>query len=90
MVVSEDDQGRVTMVDEPTEKPRRGRSLAGVAAVLGIFSGSLFLLEAETGAMDVGVPRERLNLGPAIGAQSYVAPSSGLYIPAIGAGAFVP
>jgi hypothetical protein len=89
MLVSEDDQGRVTMVDEPTDQPRRGRSLAGVAAVLGVFSGSLLLFEVQTGAIDIGAPRERLSFAPAIGAGAYV-PSVGAYVPAIRAGALVP
>jgi hypothetical protein len=54
MLVSEDDQGQVTMVDEPTEKPRRGRGLGAMAAVLGLFGYSVLIIDAEVGVIDIG------------------------------------
>jgi hypothetical protein len=38
-LVSEDDRGRITMVDEPEQQPRRGRGLAAV--VIGILTAGV-------------------------------------------------
>jgi hypothetical protein len=43
-LVSEDDRGLVTMVDESPPPPRRGRSVAAVTLILGIVGVGSFLM----------------------------------------------
>jgi hypothetical protein len=54
MLVMQDDQGRFTMADEPTEKPKRGRSLAAVTAVFGVIGVGLVILGLQNLELDGG------------------------------------
>ena len=42
-VVIEDDQGRITPVDEPPPKPTRGQNVAAAATMMAIVTGGLLL-----------------------------------------------
>jgi hypothetical protein len=47
-LVVEDDQGRVTMADEPADEPRGGRALALMTRVFGVL-GAGFVFELQFG-----------------------------------------